>query len=241
MALKVVSTVNIGNRTFKVKRVNPFILDYTKEYLEATAIQLRILAYSLKDYIIDKLLAQVPELGRPVLYREKKNPKEIPDIPDEQKRIEPDLIKRRKNYIQPRQTPEPIAERFPFIHRPLRKKYLKRKIKRKRDPRILLATGDYVNGIVVRKRKDPNEGTYYVVTVANRLHKETKVPLSTIAIAHEFGARSVVVKKDGKEVTVKLPTRPHWRPAMRRLKLELEKLGEAVKARALKSAIQKIK
>lgn len=88
-----------------------------------------------------------------------------------------------------------------FDHQQLTLKYRLRKLKHNYDWRILVASRDYYDSIVVIKTKYGAK-----VGVKNRTHIETKltkagIPMWQIAEWLEFGTRY-------------MPARPHWRPVI---------------------------
>ena len=82
-----------------------------------------------------------------------------------------------------------------FRHQPLTPGYLQYKLMNHLDPRILIATGDYVNSIIPHRIRRGVWG----VGVENRNHIDSDIPLRVLARWLEFG-------------TSKSPARPHWRP-----------------------------
>jgi len=80
---------------------------------------------------------------------------------------------------------------------PLNKKYAKKKRMLGLDPRILIATGRYVNSIKPIAQQDGS----WVVSVPNEpLRQGSKYTLKDLARWLEYG-------------TQHMPARPHWRPA----------------------------
>lgn len=81
---------------------------------------------------------------------------------------------------------------------PLSKEYARHKREMGLDPRILIATGRYINSIQPIEQKDGS----WVVSVPNELLQgSTKHTLKDLARWLEYGTRT-------------MPARPHWRPAM---------------------------
>jgi hypothetical protein len=81
---------------------------------------------------------------------------------------------------------------------PLNREYARRKREMGMDPRILIATGRYVNSIQPIEQKD---GSWVVSVPAEPLQGSNKHTLKDLARWLEYGTRT-------------MPARPHWRPAM---------------------------
>lgn len=253
VTVEVKSKLRIGGKTITRKGVYPFLSVIADSFVEGTAIQLRIMAYELKDLIIDKLLAYQPKRGTPVLFREPtprtgkdgkpppvpktKTTGEEPKTPTEMARS------RGRKTIQPYSFSPPKVRRIPFRMQKLTEKYLDKKISKDLDPRILLASGDYVNGITVRKEETRGGGVIYFVTMANRKHEFSNIDLRLLARIMEFGTGEYQVPLFGDKrhmVTIKLPKRPHWRPAFKKVKEGLSTLGDEITAQATRLALQKL-
>lgn len=95
-----------------------------------------------------------------------------------------------------------------YGHVPLSRPYLKWKIKRGLDARILIATGAYVASIEARKQ---NATTWIVAPRAGTQHKGRA--LSTIGLWLEYGTRN-------------MPARPHFRPDLQIVYQRLQQSGE---------------
>jgi hypothetical protein len=87
-----------------------------------------------------------------------------------------------------------------FAHRPLSRRYVEYKKKAKLDPRILIASGNYVNAISARKRKLRGD-LVWTVGVPDTIHGPSGMSYTQLARILEFGSA-----KRG------IPPRPHWRP-----------------------------
>ena len=81
---------------------------------------------------------------------------------------------------------------------PLSKEYAKRKRILGLDPRILIATGRYIESITPVQNPD---GSWVVSVPAEPLRPGSKHTLKDLARWLEYGTRT-------------MPARPHWRPAM---------------------------
>ena len=87
--------------------------------------------------------------------------------------------------LQPKNAPWP----------PLNEDYAEMKRRKRLDPRMLIATGEYVSKIYAKKV----DGETWQVTVPIGIHGPSKLPYAAIRAIHEFGAGRV-------------PPRPHWQP-----------------------------
>lgn len=245
MPAQVVGKVQIGGSVVPQKRVSLLEM-YPDAMVKATAVQMRITAYGVKDYIIDKVLAQrIDPAGRPMVFRPRAQyPDEAPPEPEQQQAYEKDVtIVRKPVYLPPRESDPATIERIPFrVFRrfPLSPRYKERKIQKRQDPRTFIATGDYLRGIVVRQRYAKGEGVTYVVTMANRRHRVSNIWLHRLALIMEFGTRSYQVPLFGNKnnmATIRLPPRPHWRPAYKKMQEALENVGPQAHARALREVL----
>ena len=100
--------------------------------------------------------------------------------------------------------------------RPLSEEYLEWKKEQGLDDRILIATGDYVDSIQVRKTKR-GTGVQIQVGVPAGIHEPSGLPYRTLARIMEFGSS-----------TRGVPARPHWRPAKAWIQRQLPKIREAM-------------
>jgi hypothetical protein len=92
-----------------------------------------------------------------------------------------------------------------FGHQPLSPAYRRWKIRARLDPRILIATGEYLNSIMYRRIEDtPDNVVAYEVGVRDGIHGPSRLPYRVLARIHEFGAMRHGVPH--------VPARPHWRP-----------------------------
>lgn len=249
--VNVVSYVEVGGRRFPIKGIDPFLSEFADTYIEATAVQLRLLAYGYRDLLIDKILAQDPAGGIKRVYRKRvgRVPPEPPEAAEEQE-LEPDLYYdpqefKRGEVLPPHHLGDvPRGPRVPFPFKKLSKDRIKKKIREGLDGRTLVASGDYLRGIMVKRQKVPGKGTIYKVTMANRKHKTTGIPLKRLSRLIEFGTREYTVPLFGDKqnlVTVKIQQRPHWIPAFEELKTELPKVEPEIRARSLRETIRKLK
>lgn len=98
---------------------------------------------------------------------------------------------------------------------PLSPRYAAHKERWDLDPRTLIATGRYVNNIRARLSDD---GQSYEVGASRDSHDAVPgrpdVTFEQLALWHEFGTRN----SDG---SVRMPARPHFRPALLHLHLNL--------------------
>jgi hypothetical protein len=103
-----------------------------------------------------------------------------------------------------------LQQSLPSVtNRPLNEKYANWKANQDPplDPRILIATGEYVNSIDARKVDI--FGDVVEVNVPDETHESSGMNLRELAAVHEYGQRSF--KDSGKGI----PPRPHWRPTIR--------------------------
>jgi hypothetical protein len=109
-------------------------------------------------------------------------------------------------------------ERQLYQWKPLSPRYAAHKRKMNLDPRILIATGDYIAGIGIRKLANGQ----IEVGVKKRIHKPSGLPLRILAKIHEFGTRKYKVKlPQGGVAWVRIPARPHWRPVIAQVRAEI--------------------
>jgi len=81
---------------------------------------------------------------------------------------------------------------------PLNREYARYKREMGLDPRILIATGRYINAIQPIEQKD---GSWVVSVPAEPLQPGSRYTLKDLARWLEYGTKT-------------MPARPHWRPAM---------------------------
>jgi hypothetical protein len=243
--VEVVGSVTIGGRAMKLRR-SPLIFKRMGElFVEATTVQMRVLTHATKDYIIDKLLAGDTFGRKARVERAVAQPKDAPDEAPLQdlKEEEPDIF---KNLVKiPARTSDPAGvTRIPFTMDKLSASWQTRKEKKGLDPRLLIASGDYLRGIVVRRKVDPDrKNVSYMVTLAKRSHRGTNLSLQRLAEIHEFGTSSYTVPFFGDKkhlVQIQIPARPHWRPAYQQMVEQAKKIGSDATARMLRTALQQL-
>ena len=163
MKVEVTRRIKVGAQTLPVKRVEGFMDGITEDVVvEATAVQLRVMAEETRELIIDRLMAATPQApASSVLER-------------------PAVLRRRDIGIE---------DREPFDHEPLNQRYVDKKAAKGLDGRKLLATGDYIEGITTN-RVEGGAGVAYTVGVEDRNHRPSGLPLNTLARIHEFGSGS---------------------------------------------------
>lgn len=97
--------------------------------------------------------------------------------------------------------------------KPLNERYLAWKRKVGRDTRILLATHEYITAIeVIELPKKQGEMAAFSVGLPDRIHKDSGLPLKTLARIHEFGS----MKRN-------IPPRPLWFPTWYLFSKDLKK------------------
>jgi len=198
--------IQVGSKRVPVKQVRGFMQMVIRGTLEAAAEQSRVLAEETRELIIDKLLAGAPEppgTNRTV------------DKPPRQGSIRVDI---------------PTEERNPYKQVPLSPRTVRNKMRRGEDARKLLATGDYINGIEVRKFTMPKIGVMWGVGMEDRNHVPSGLPLLTIATILERGSAAANV-----------PPRPHWRVAWRNLKRRIREKGLEARAEGLRRALRAVR
>lgn len=243
--VKVKRTLVIGDKKIPLK--NKSLLSLLKNNVrEAARVEVLTFAYEVRDDIIDRLLAYKSPLGQNQIKRpltSNQDNEEIPE-PEEQRGFEPDrrknIPKNHKDFLPKRISREPINTKIPFkYHQPLNVEYLKQKIREEKDPRIIISTGDYIRGIVVRRlEKNIERGVdSFRVTQAKRKHKQSDLWLSKLAQLHEFGSRSYTIRLFGNpniKVRITIPRRPHWRPAMRDARERKQEIRKRIISRLFK-------
>ena len=241
----------VGNKKVIVKKVQPFFSLIKDSIVEATAVNLRIIAHVSRDMLIDKIMADPIFSDRRIVYRRQGNQnrnrqKKDYEIPESKagKHNEPDPLRgqqRKVVFIPARVGKRNPYSLRPFNHVPLNKKYLQEKIDDSKDPRRMIATGEYLRGIVVRRGYQKGKGVYYQVRMAHRKHKDSGMWLNTLAGVLEFGSKGSKIKmRDGSYRIVSIPARPHWRPVIRRLRYIMDDVAQDVNARMLKEILERI-
>lgn len=167
--VRVVRTVKVGGRAVAVKRVPnlaPILARKTRtgpemarSMVEATTVQIRILAQEARELIIDKLFAAAPQA--PAQATVSRPQQEAPG------RL--------------------AGDRRPYRHVRLTDKHVQKKARDGEDGRKLIATGDYVAGIEVF-RGEQASGVYYIVRPEAREHVPSGMTLSLLARVHEYGS-----------------------------------------------------
>jgi len=163
-SVKVLHSVQVGGRSFKVRSRKPFLTTLAESQVQATIPQMRNIAYETRDLLIDKALAGDPQ-GRPrILARG--------DFP----------IARTRGRRLPRGP-------FPF-DRDRRLKldpdYVDWKVRKGYDPRPLLARGDYFRAIMVFESRTKKGATFEVRLKRGRSTR-TRIPFSVLWRWLEFG------------------------------------------------------
>ncbi len=248
VTVETTTRVNIGKRVFVLKTVNPLITMLQQAQVEGTATQLKLMAFGARDLMIDKLLAYDPPQGKALLEREpdamRKGKRTVPKEPPhetryDKKSIEEDTMEE-QHLLPARTLDRPRVKRRPFPKMPLlSKKYVVDKVRKKLDPRILMASGEYLRGILVRKVHSPDTGVHYIVRMANRNHA-SGIKLNLLARIMEYGTSAFTIKVFGdenKKATITLPPRKHWAPAFKEVMKARKQLGEEVRAEKLEKLL----
>lgn len=201
--VKATRYLQVNGKRVPVKGVRGFMQLVMRGTLEASAEQSRVLAEETRELIIDKLLAAAPDAP---------GTNKIVPKPKRQGAVRADI---------------PVSERKPYKHLPLAKRTIRNKIGRDEDARKLLATGDYIEGIEVRRFDVPGIGVMWGVGMADRDHEPSGLPLVVIAKILEGGSAKA-----------KVPARPHWRTAWRNIKRRIREKGLEVQAEGLRRALR---
>jgi len=252
--IKVSAKIRIGNRYIIVKEVSSLISIMKDATIEGTADQLRIMAFGMRDLMIDKLLAYKPIFGEPVLklqqddikIRGKKRyvPEEAPDEQRLDIKTREELMLEARNLLPQRTLGRPVVKRLPYRRIiELSEKYVKDKVRKKLDPRMLMATGEYIRGIMVKKVKTKDAGVFYKVAMARRNHA-SGISLDHLARIIEYGTSSFTIKLFGDENnvhTMQLPPRKHWKPAFKEILETRVELGRDLRLQKLEEKLLALK
>lgn len=119
--------------------------------------------------------------------------------------------------------------------KPLSEKYAAYKERELLDPRIYIATGEFLDSI-----KWGVTHNKVWVGLPDKIHQGSGLPLRVLGRIHEFGAKRTVIDKDGGIRRVKfIPPRPVWRPALSSV-LKDPKFAKAYKKK-VQQAMKKFK
>jgi hypothetical protein len=188
--------VQVGGKTLPLKRVKGVMQMLPNVTMEATAVQMRVAAEETRELLIDKILAGSP--AAPATATAQRPPR----------------ISRSK---------VPTSDRKPFSLAPLSPAYVKEKARRGEDGRTLVATGDYIAGIQVKKADLPGAGVAWGIGLEPRAHEPSGLPLVVLANILERGSAAANV-----------PARPHWRPTRRIVLRSLRRGARDIQAEALR-------
>lgn len=192
-----------GTGFVTVKRVPTLVPLLPRAAVEASATQLRVLAEESRELLLDRIFAAQPQApGKKVVDRPTRT--RLPKLK--------------------------AAPRRPFPHAPLSKRHRQHKAREGQDGRILVATGDYVEGIEVFRGEQVRGGVYYMVRPAARTHEPSGLRLTTIARILELGS-----------ARHKIPARPHWSPTVRDVIRRFEQEAPNIRAKALREALRKMR
>jgi len=163
-SVRVIHSVKVGERTYNVKEVKPFLTMLVQSEIEATSPQLHVLAHEARDLLFDKILAGNPR-GHPLVFKRMKLPKRVS-----------------KGLVPKGRLPFPFDARYP-----LDKDYLDRKVGEGNDPRPLIATGAYLRGIKVQRVKQGTLTAWHV-RMKRGIHKPSGMPYNRFARLMEYGS-----------------------------------------------------
>lgn len=116
-----------------------------------------------------------------------------------------------------------------FSHIPLNPAYLQSKIDRRLDPRILIATQEYLNSFVAERDEEADAGTIqFRCGVREGIHGPSGMTYKRLARVHEYGSG-------------RIPARPHWRPHAAEFRTRAHQIALQLRARiaeAVKADLQ---
>lgn len=143
--------------------IDSFHVELFKQLLDATLVQLRIVAEESRELVIDKLYAG---RARPPGQRRVDRPKRL------------------------RRSDIPTVDRRRFRHTALADSTVQDKAKREQDGRPLIAGGEYTYGIEVRKGQRQGVATYTVRPKPGK-HPDSNLTHRILAAMLEFGTRNM--------------------------------------------------
>lgn len=157
--VKLVRRVKVGaGRGIKVVRFGQFFPGVVNEVVKANATQMRILAESSADLLINKLFAQINP-GNSVVTKPPSHSKGAGIT----------------------------GENTPFDFEPLTTNYARFKLRNGLDGRTLMAMGDYVHSIEVFRSETKEAGITYRVRNKPGKHY-SGLTFSQLGLIHEFGS-----------------------------------------------------
>ena len=186
----------------RVKQVPTLCPLLPRAAVAGTAVQLRVVAEEARELLLDRIFAARPQAPG----------ERVVDRPPVARR--PDV---------------PVAARRPFDFTPLSRRHVRYKHREGQDGRILLATGDYVDGIEVFRGNQRVGGVYYMVRPANRTHEPSGLTLKQLARLMELGS-----------ARRKIPARPHWGPTTRDVLRRFDRHTDTVRAQVLRTSLRQI-
>jgi hypothetical protein len=153
--------VQIGGKRTPVKAIKGTWQRFPQAVIEATAVQLRIIAEESRELVIDRILAGTAAAPAGMTVQR------------------PPVL---------RKSGGAMAQRKAFKLAPLTRPYVLKKAREGLDGRTLTATGDYINGIVAKRAEIPGAGVAYGVGMESRNHVPSGLPLSVLAGILELGS-----------------------------------------------------
>jgi hypothetical protein len=206
-------TVQGSTVTLPVKRVYSLGPVIQRAMVDATAVQLRVLAEETREYIIDRIYAGPPFRSPPGGRM---------------------LVRRPPKLRAPEMHGE---ERRPFRHVALSERTREKKANpdRELDARKLIGKGDYTYGIEVKRGEQRESGVNYIVRPAPRQHKGAdprsgRITSRMLARVLEFGSRRH-----------NIPARPHWGPALRAAIRRFRESAPGIRAEALRRTLREMR
>lgn len=104
-----------------------------------------------------------------------------------------------------------------FNHVALNVGYKQGKIRARLDPRILIATGEYLNSIMYEQLEETGPDVAFICGVRRGTHQPSGLPVHVLARIMEYGA-----VRQGRRV---IPPRPHWRPMFATMRERAHEIG----------------
>ena len=110
-----------------------------------------------------------------------------------------------------------------FGHVALSRQYYLGKIRAHQDPRILIQTGEYLNGMVVEEIEGDTSGIAFRCGMRSGIHQSSGLSIKLLQRFLEFGTM--------RHGEVQMPARPHWRPQMAVYRAKSPDLGRELRSR----------
>lgn len=105
-----------------------------------------------------------------------------------------------------------------FNHIPLQRDYYLSKLRNGLDPRILIATGEYLDKITYERVEDDTSGVVFRCGMAPGIHGSSGLQLAALQRMLEEG-------------TSRMPARPHWHPMATIFRARSNEMGRDLRGR----------